>query len=277
MLHLGAQHTNQYTGRVQLVALICRDRAKSSALACFHELEPSLLLQPTPSHQPVERVLESLAPLGFAGALILDPAAQAAAAQAAARRTLDANETGAADTVTVLPDGLLADYGLGQAIGSMLRLSRWEARGAKVVIVGAGPAARAISRELASLGVGHLAVLSPSRPVAEHAASQLAASTEVVARSAADPIAQNLIARADLLVRLEPTMQVPDHLLGPHLAVIDFSAVALSPLRRRALNLGALTFGRYEVDAWQVAGGLSQIAGTPYRPEPLLTLLSRDA
>jgi len=262
---------------VQLVALICRDRVKRGALACLHELEPSLLLHPAPNQQPLERVLESLAPLGFAGALILDPAAQAMAAQAATRRTLDANETGAADTVTVLPDGLLADYSLGRAIGSMLHASRWEVRGAKVVIMGAGPAARAISRELASLGTGHLVVLAPNRPVAEHATSQLAASTEVVARSATDPIAQGLIARADLLVRLEPAMAVADHLLGPHLAVIDFAAVPMSPLRRQALNLGALTFGRYELEAWQLAGGLSQIAGAPYRPEPLLTLLSRDA
>lgn len=261
---------------MQLVALICRDRAKRSALAYLHELEPSLLLHPTPSHQPLERVLESLAPLGFAGALILDPAAQAVAAQAATRRTLDASEAGAADTITVLPDGLLADHSLGRAVRSMLAASHWEARGAKAVILGAGPTARAISRELASLGVGHLAVLSPSRPVAEHAASQLAASTEVVARSAADPIAQGLIARADLLVRLEPAMQVPEHLLGPHLAVIDFAAVPLSPLRRQALNLGAATFGHHEIDAWQIASSLSQIVGAPYRPEPLLSILSRN-
>lgn len=261
---------------MQLVALVCQDRTKRSALACLHELEPSLLLHPAPSHQPVERVLESLTPLGFSGALILDPAAQAVAAQATTRQTLDTNETGLVDTVVVLPDGLLADYGLGRAVRGMLHAAHWETHGAKVVILGAGPAARAISRELASLGVRHLAVLALNRPIAEHTASQLAASTEVVARSATDPIAQGLIARADLLVRLEPTMAVADHLLGPHLAVIDFAAVPMSQLRRQAINLGALTFGRYELDAWQLASGLSQIAGTPYHPEPLLTLLSRD-
>jgi len=72
-------------------------------------------------------------------------------------------------------------------------------------------------------------------------------------------------------------MAVPDHLLGPHLAVIDSAAAPMSQLRRQAINLGALTFGCYELEAWQLASGLSQIAGTPYRSEPLLTLLSRDA
>lgn len=258
---------------MQLVSLICHDPVKREALARLHEVTPGLILHPAPRHHPVDRILACLGPLGFVGALLLDPAAQAVAAQVATRRTLDVEEVGAADAVTALPDGLLADYGLGRAVRNLLHAARWEARGAKAVILGAGPAARSISRELASLGVKHLAVLAPNRPIAEQVASQLAASAEVVARSAADPIAHSLIAQADLLVRLEPTTAVPEHLLGPHLALVDLAPGAMTPLRRQALNLGALTFGRVEVEAWQVAGALTQITGAACPPESLLALL----
>ncbi len=258
---------------MHLVALASHDQALNQALSSFKHPEHDIYLHPIPAHSPLERVAAGLEPLDFAGLLVLEPSLQPQAFQLASRRSLDAQEVAAADALTVTPGGLIAEYNLGRAVGAALHTVLWNPREANVVILGTGAPARAISRELSSLGATHLTVLAANRPLAETTVQQLAANTEITAKAEGDPLAAGLIERADLLVRVDSTMAVSDTLLGPHLTLVDLAKEAMSPLRQRALNLGALTVGVREVQAQQLALSLGHVLGGRLEPGPFAELL----
>jgi shikimate 5-dehydrogenase len=258
---------------MHLIALVCQEPSLSGALSAYRDPELNVYFHPLPERSNLTHVAEGLEPLDFAGALILDEALQEQAFALAGRGTLDASEVAAADTLSVAPGGLIAEYNLGRAIGAALQGAGWDARGADVVILGEGAAARAASRELSSLGAVHLAVLAANRPVAEMTPPQLAATTELTARAQGDPVSLRLIERADLLVRITPKVHVPEELLGPHLTVVDLAAEPLSGLRQQALNFGALTVGLRDVQAQQVALALHHLLGAAPPTKRFLELL----
>lgn len=246
---------------MHLVALVCRDPALSEALNAgkrpYHEFH----LHPLPEVSDLARVAAALEPLDFAGMLVLPGELQEEAYRLATRSSLDAQEVGAADALTVTPGGLIAEFNLGRAVGAALAHERWHAREASAVILGGGVSARAVSRELSSMGVRHLTVIARHRPNAERVPPKLAASTEVTARAQGDPLSETLIMRADLLVRIDARLHIDPALLGPHLSVVDFSTETLSPLRQQAMNLGAMSIGLREVQAHQLALSLGHILG----------------
>lgn len=247
------------------IALFCNDAGLATLLLDLHKTQAlfaDVLLHPPNPDVSAERVFDSLRPLNFAGALILDEGVQRGAQRSASRSSLDAREVGAADVLSVTAAGLIADYSLGQALGQALARAGWHARGASVVILGSGVRARAISRELASSGARQLAVLASSRPVAEESTRQLAATTQVIAGAQGDPLTLRLLEKADLLVRLEGTQEVPNELLGPHLTVVDLFERTMSSLRQQALELGALSLGLRDVQAEQLALTLGQLLET---------------
>lgn len=257
---------------MHLVATLCRDEHLANALRRYrdpqgrfhlHPLEPRLGLQGLPH----------LATLSFAGALVLDPDAQATARDLATRTSLEADEVGRVDALAVSPAGLIGEFNLGRAVRAVLTQAGWDGRGAGALILGGGPSAAAIAREISSLGAARITVLADSLPAAEQALPRVAASTEVEARTTSDPALEALLDRADLLVRVDPEERVPLAGLGPHLTVLDLAPRAVTPLRQQALNVGALSFNLRDVQAHVVALGLSQVLGGAIEPGPLLDLL----
>jgi shikimate 5-dehydrogenase len=244
---------------MHLVALVDGDPNLTHALRSFRDGPGRFHIHPVPAGS-MTQLLRSLARLDFAGALVLGQQAQADAQAAADRSSLDAQELGAADTLTVTPAGVMADHTFGRAVAGMLSERRWDAAGANAVILGANAEARALARELARLGVASLTLLAADRVAAERALPS-AMGPSVMARSSNDPLSTPLLERADLLIRVDPAQAVEDAVLGPHLAVIDLAQHAAFDLRRRAIELGALTFARREVEAHRFQLSLSQVLG----------------
>lgn len=216
--------------------------------------------------------LPALSPLEFAGAVVLDPAVQEDVPALLQRSSIEVQEAGAADTVTVTPAGLIGEYNFGRAVGQLLKAAGWDAREARAGILGAGPAVRATARELSSLGVTELAILSDSRPAAEQSAPPLAASTRVITSSWSDPLAERFLTGTDLIVRLDSRISVPTDALGPHLTLLDLGSSEVSRLRSQAIGVGALSFNRRDLEAHLLAISLTQILGGTIDAEPFLTL-----
>jgi len=257
---------------VHLVALICQDPALRESLAGFRKATLGVLLHPV-APTDFGAVASSLAPLAFRGALVLDESFHEASFRMAQRSSLNAQETGTADALTVSFGGLIAEYTLGRAVVSALQSKGWDARGARVVVAGKGPLARAVSRELSSLGAAHLTALACDSPTAERTLGRLAASTECAARPYADPLLGTYLMRADLLVRVDPTFEVKNGQVGPHLSVVDFSPEPMSKLRQQASSAGATALGRRDVQAHQIALGLENVLGTRVSPTDFLGML----
>ena len=245
---------------VQLVALITPDQALRQALAQFRKPALGVLLHPvTPTE--FSAVAGSLAPLEFRGALVLDEHFHEAAFRVSQRSSLMAQETGTADALTVSYGGLIAEYTLGRAVVTALQQKGWDARGARAVVVGSGPLARAVCREVSSLGAAHITLLAADSPTAERTLGALAASTECTARSYRDPLIPSYLLRADLFVRLDSAFEVDTAQIAPHLSVVDLAAEPLSQLRQQAVKVGATAVGRRDVQAYQLALGLENILG----------------
>ncbi len=243
-----------------LVAVLSEDPALCEALGSFRDPEGRYLLHPVPNRHTND-VLASLTVLDFAGALIFGERLQHDVVPSTQRHSLEAQSIGAADTVTVTPGGLIAEYNLGRAVGALLRSVGWDGREAKAVLVGGGPSSKGTARELASLGVARLTVLAENRPAAEEVTSKLAASTEVISRAALDPLGVRFLEEADLVIRTDPGLELPARVLGPHLTLIDMAPTEVSPLRQHALSVGSLSFNLRDVQAHLIALGLSHILG----------------
>lgn len=255
---------------MHLVALVSDDADLNHALRSFRDSADRFHLHPVPTGNMAD-LLRALVRLDFAGALVLGHAAQGEVQRLAERSSLDAQELSAADTLTVTPAGIVADHTFGRAVGAMLLSRRWDAAGANAIILGVSPEAKAVARELVRLGVGSLTLLDDDRVTAERALP-VAAGTNGAARSLSDPLAVTFLERADLLVRVSKTATVNDALLGPHLTVIDLARGAKQDLRRRAIELGALTFAREELEAYRFEHSLSQVLGGAVGVEPFRLL-----
>ncbi|MEX2540372.1 MAG: hypothetical protein WD314_01140 [Trueperaceae bacterium] len=257
---------------MHIVGVLGRDQALLNAIGRFRDPLGRFHLHPL--HEgPVEAVLSGLVPLAFAGALLLDDEFEQAASGLLQRYSLDAQEVGAVDTVSVAAGGLIGEYNVGRAIGSLLAEADWDARGARAVLLGSGRRVSAIARELSSMGVAQVVILSENRPAAERSLPRLAASTEVVTSALADPRSEGFLAEADLLIRSEPSAEVPPEAMGPHLCLVDLRPERVTALRQQALNFGALTFNLLDFQAHRMSLGLTHILGAGVELEPLLALL----
>jgi shikimate 5-dehydrogenase len=257
---------------MHLVAVVCSDGSLARLLRTFRDDQARFHLHVLPPDRNGSWI-PALRTLDFAGALVLDPAAQVDALRGAERASLDASDVEAADTLVVTQGGVMAEYHLGRALGQALRSRLWDPRAARAVVLGSGTEARVVARELASLGVAHLTVLAHDRPAAERAVPRLAASTDVVATVAHDPAAARLLESADLVVRIDPQSGFPAGLLGPHLTVVDLAPEGVSGLRQRAMSVGALTLNRRDVEGHRLHLALGHVLGGGVRAEPLLELM----
>ena len=260
---------------MHIVGVLGRDHDLLHAIGRFRDPLGRFHLHPL-QDGPVEAVLNGLVPLEFAGAILLGEEFEGAASGLLQRSSLDAQEVGAVDTVSVAAGGLIGEYNAGRAVGSLLAESDWDGRGAKAVLLGGGKRVAAIARELSSMGVAQITILAESRPAAERTAPKLAASTTVVTSAQGDPRVEGFLAEADLLVRVDPNADVPKTAMGPHLCLVDLKPERVSALRQQALNVGALTFNLLDYQAHRLAMGLGHVLGAAIELEPLLALLHDD-
>lgn len=259
---------------MHLIALLSQDAPLVAALSTLSE--PGFHLHALTEPRSVARVLAALEPLEFAGALLVGVPYQEQALTQVQRSSLDARDAGLVDTVMVTPAGLVGEYLLGKALGRVLRAEGWDARNARAVVLGHGPEARAIARELASSGVRHLTVLAAERPSAEQSLPPLPMGAEATALALREPRAAFYLEQADVLVRADPALAVDEALLGPHLGVVDLSPEPLSALRRAAIRVGAKTLALRDVQAYQISGALGQILGGPVEVERFLSAFHQD-
>jgi hypothetical protein len=257
---------------MHLVALISQDPLLVRQLVRYRDPLGRFHLHPLLDHDAAD-VLPALQVMEFAGAVILDHDSQAVAAKQLTRRSLDAQEAAAVDTVSVSPGGLIGEFNFGRAVGALLQTAGWDGREASAVILGSGRNATGVARELSSVGVTQLTILAGNRPEAERAVPRLAASTSIIARAVSDPVAERCLLEADLLVRLDPAARVPLEMLGPHLTLLDLSPEPVSRLRQQALNVGVLSFNQRDFQAHFLALALSHVLGGSIEVEPLLSLL----
>lgn len=256
---------------MHLVAIVSSDDTLLRLLWRFRDALGRFHLHPVAGRE-VSEVLPALAQLDFAGALILDGEDQAAAAGSLRRLSLEAQEVAAVDTVAVTSGGLVGEFNVGRAVGSLLGAAGWDARAARALVLGGGPRAMGVARELSSLGVSQLVLLAPSRPEAEAAAPRVAATTRVIASAFGDPLANTFMMESDLIVRLDARANVPLDAFGPHLTFVDLAGETLSRLRQQALNMGALSFNQRDYDAHFMSLALGHILGGQLSPEPFLSL-----
>ena len=244
---------------------VLRNHVDSKRRFHFHPVPPG----------PIKKILDSLPSLDFAGALVFDEAMQKGAFPHVSRSSLDAQEAEAVDTVTVTQGGLIGEYNHGRALSAALRQEGWDAREAKAVVVGSNPLARAVARDLSSIGVAQLTVLGENRPEAEAILGGLAASTITIARASNDPLGRAYLEQADLLVRVEPKFEIPDDVLGPHLTVVDLGPEAVSKLRGQALRLWSMTLNLRDIQGHHIALALKHILGGDITPGPFLEALHK--
>lgn len=257
---------------MHIVGVLGRDPNLLHALSRFRDPLGRFHLHPL-QDGPIEAVLDGLVPLEFAGAILLGAEFEQAASGLLQRYSLDAQEVGAVDTVSVAAGGLIGEYNAGRAVGSLLADADWDGRGARAVLLGSGKQVAAIARELSSTGVSQIVILAENRPAAERSAPQMAASTAVVTSAQGDPRADGFLAEADLLIRVDPTSDVPIEAMGPHLCLVDLRPEKVSALRQQALNVGALTFNLLDYQAHRLALGLGHVLGAGIELEPFLALL----
>jgi len=257
---------------MHLVAVVGGDPDLAHRLRGFRDAAQRFLLHPI-APRPLPALADALRTLDFAGAVLLDAHAQCEAATASERGSLDVRELRAADALVITPAGVVSDLHLGRAIGAALRQRLWDPRGARAIVQGSGLPARAAARELASLGVAHLSVIASDRPEAEGVTALLGATTSSTALAEAEPAAQAMLERADLVVRACEAATLPAHVLGPHLALVDLVPGTLSAWRRRGLEVGALTIGALDVEAHRLQLALTSILGPGVALEPLMALV----
>jgi shikimate 5-dehydrogenase len=253
---------------MHLVAVVGGELNLHSRLAGYRDPQHHYHLHPV-SPQAYTQLAAGLRSLEFAGALIFEAALQREAATSAERASLVARTLAAADLIAPTMVGMVADLTVGRAVAAALQARVWNARGARVAVLGADLSARAVARELASQGIAHLSVHATARADAERVIASVTALPEVAALAAREPNARLLLERADLVVRTESGYDIPPDLFGPHLALVDLDPAPLSRWRQRGVEAGALTVGAFDVMAHRLQLALSTILASPVAIAPL--------
>ncbi|MGL4610664.1 MAG: hypothetical protein ACRCYY_13455 [Trueperaceae bacterium] len=260
---------------MRFIALFCQQTELREALVSMGDKDFSFFA--TPQNKPLKAVLDSMSVLEFAGGLVLDEAQQHICFSQMQRSSLDAQEARGVDTITITPAGFFGDYAVGHAVGALLKANDYDAREAKAVVLGSSNEAIAVARELSSLGVAQLTLVAESRPEAEKTLPSVAASTVAVAKAIAEPTVPALIEGADIVVRVNPKLEIPETLLGPHLTIVDFSPQALSTFRQQAMRVGAKTYSLRDIQSHQLALALTRLLGKPYKPDTFLSALHKNS
>lgn len=166
---------------------------------------------------PLPEVLAACASLKFCGAL-LAPAFEDAA-YGAAQPDGQARKLGRADALTFLGEPR-ATHTLEDSLLAVVEASGFPARGARILLLGSGPALNA-GVGLARLGAASLTAASGNRPEAERALNALPAGIQGYALALNDPALGGLAERADLVVLASGSL--PSGLIQPFHTLLDLT------------------------------------------------------
>ena len=216
--------------------------------------------------------VKALPVLGFAGALVFGADARRDAARFVARASIDAEDLGTIDTITVAGDATLGDHVGGRAVVDGLRVAGWDPRGARVVALGDAPGLRAVLRELATAGVEEITVVASDAPTAEGAVPRLPSGVRSRGLAARDPSVPALLERCDAVLRVDDVLDAPTEVLGPHLTMVDLAPGLAADWRHAGRIVGATLVGWPDVEAHRVAAAMQAVVGGAFRPGPLLEL-----
>lgn len=207
------------------------------------------------------RALAGLAALGAHGCNLTVPLKEAGCALAG-RRSPEAALTGSANTLAFRADGeVYADTTDGRGLLRALEAEvGWRPAGARVVLLGAGGAARAIAAALSAGGAARVDVVNRTEGRALRLATEIGGA--VRAAAAGEPLARAL-AGAELLVNCT-TLGLHGRGLpldGAHLEALPPRAVVCdivyvpeeTPLLRAARARGLVAVGGLGMLAWQAA------------------------
>jgi shikimate dehydrogenase len=193
--------------------------------------------------------LRAAAALGFRGVNLTIPLKEAALG-CVDRLTVTARRAGAVNTVTVRGGRLEGHSTDGEGLLRSLRDAwpGWSPRGGRIVLCGAGGAARSVAFALADGGAKSLTIVNRSRPRAVRLARTLGTLTRtrtVVVAPASVPAWRSLLAQTDLLVNatsvgMHGGSPVPAAALRSGLGVVDLIYTpAVTPLLKAARRAGA--------------------------------------
>lgn len=255
---------------MQLVAVL-GSGPSARALARFRDPAQTVWLQIVPDGVAAAAV-KALPLLGFAGALVFGEEARRNAAHAVTRSSIDAEELGAVDAVTVAGDATLGNHVGGRAVVDGLRAAGWDPRGARVVALGNDPSMRSVLRELATAGVEEISVVAADAPSAERLLPRLPSGVTSRGVAARDPVVGALLERCDAVLRAEDVLPVPRERIGPHLTLVDLAPELASDWRRAARTAGASVVAWADVEAHRVAAALAAVVGSDVAPGPFLDL-----
>lgn len=253
---------------MQLVAVL-GSGPSARALARYRDPDRRFWLQVVPSGATGAAV-RALPVLGFAGALVFGSDARRDAGGVVSRTSIEAEDLGAVDTITVAGESTLGDHVGGRAVVDGLRTAGWDPRGARVVALGAASGQRAVLRELATAGVAEVTLVASDAPTAERSLPDLPNGVRAYAVAARDPSLPARLERCDALLRADDVLSPDTTVLGPHLTLVDLAPSLAADWRRAGRAAGATLVGWADVEAHRVAASLQAIVGGEVRPGPLL-------
>jgi shikimate dehydrogenase len=190
--------------------------------------------------------IEGLAALGFAGANVTMPH-KTEAASLMDDLSDDARRLQAVNTITITADAVAGHNTDAPGFARFLREETgFEPEGKRVLVYGAGGAARACALAVARAGAAEI-VVALREPARAIALVQALEDLPVQVRTVAS-MAEATEVRTDLIVNATPLgakgEELPEPVMGPGTVVVDLLYhVATTPLRQHAREAGAVAFG----------------------------------
>jgi len=223
---------------MQLVAVLGTGRSVN-ALSAYRDPLDRFHLQVLPG-APIDKALEALPVLGFAGALTFGVEARTAAFRGAARPSLLAQELGAVNVVTRT----------GESLHVLLAM--------------------------AESGASDVTLVARDAPTAERALPRLPAGVTGRAVASRDPIVHDLLTHGDAILRGDDALPLDPGTFGPHLTLVDLAPDLELGVRRDAQAAGVSTVGWADVESHRIAARLLHMLSEPVDPAGLRDAL-RDA
>ena len=252
---------------MQLVAVLGTGRIVN-ALSEYRDPLDRFHLQVLPG-APIDKALDALPVLGFAGALTFGVEARTAAFRGAARPSLLAQELGAVNVVTRTGESLHGDHVGASDVVEGLRHAGWDPHGARVVASGEGDDVRAVLLAMAESGANDVTLVARDAPTAERALPRLPAGVTGRAVASRDPIVHDLLTHGDAILRGDDALPLDPGTFGPHLTLVDLAPDLELGVRRDAQAAGVSTVGWADVESHRIAARLLHMLSEPVDPAGL--------
>ncbi len=210
----------------------------------------------------------ALGTLEFAGAIV-DPSHWAGLASHLERLNGAARDAGAVDTLSRMGIELSGSFLLGEALQLGLERSLFQAKGARLMILGSGPLAYAAA-SVARQGFSRVVVAADNLPEAERLKKVFPANLERYSLSIHDSALLSLLERTDLVIQAGHTL--PTRLWQPYHTVLDLMETEAATTVQR---VGGHVISPLLIQAEHLRLQLEQISGQRFQSETFLELMHR--